>query len=129
MISVALTLLAFSGHGIVTTASAQESDEAALRAAARGGRIDDVRALLDQGVDVNAKDKGGRTPLILAAWKQETEVMNLLLERGADVNAKDKDGGTPLMWSALHVNTDMVRLVLDHGADVNGTCCWSTGPM
>jgi ankyrin repeat protein len=57
-----------------------------------------VKLLLSTGkVDVNAKDKSGRTPLSWAAQKGYEAVVKLLLGTGKiDVNAKDKDRKTPL---------------------------------
>lgn len=61
------------------------------------GVRDDLKALLDSGVDVNARDRGGRTALHLAAVLGQAEVARYLLSRGADINAKDAAGRTPLM--------------------------------
>ena len=51
-----------------------------------------VRSLLEIGADVNAKDKNGKTALVMAS--NDTELVKLLLDKGADVNTKDKDNKT-----------------------------------
>jgi hypothetical protein len=61
------------------------------------GVRDDLKALLDSGVDVNARDRGGRAALHLAARLGQADVARYLLSRGADINAKDAVGRTPLM--------------------------------
>ena len=81
--------------------------------------IEAVEVLLEEGVDVNAKDNYGATPLISAAFFGYTEIAELLLEAGADPNIKDKDGWTPLMIAAMDGKTGVVKLLLKAGADPN----------
>lgn len=57
----------------------------------------DLKALLDSGVDVNTPDRGGRTALHLAAILGQVELARYLLSRGADINARNNPGRTPLM--------------------------------
>jgi ankyrin repeat protein len=52
-----------------------------LHAAAFAGRADMVEWLIDQGIDVNAEDDRGRTPLSLAAGNNIIE--ELLKKHGA----------------------------------------------
>ena len=80
-----------------------------------------INAVLSGQVDVNAKDKYGRTALEYAAKGWHTETVNLLLNRGADANAKNEGGTTALMF-AVSTCRDTVKLLLDHGADVNAIC-------
>ena len=58
---------------------------------------DELKALLDSGVDVNATDRSGRTALHLAATLGQAELARYLLSRGADINARNIPGHTPLM--------------------------------
>ena len=54
-----------------------------------------IEALLKAGADVAARDKDGKTPLILAAWDNKNpEVIEVLLKAGANAKAKDKKGKT-----------------------------------
>jgi ankyrin repeat protein len=46
--------------------------------AAREGNIAIVKALLDKGIDVNEKDREGKTALMLATENDHTEIVELL---------------------------------------------------
>lgn len=95
-------LLAFHGkegqQWIVkrTTFSLRKGIMSELYIAACSRDIDEVCKLLVKGVDVNARDDDGKTPLHGAARNGRSKIVALLLENGADVNAQDKDGLTPL---------------------------------
>jgi len=58
-----------------------------LMRAAEGGNLVQVRALLDKGADVNPAPHGGHTALMLAAGKDQLEVVKILLKAGANPNA------------------------------------------
>ena len=73
---------------------------------------------IEQGADVNTKDKNGQTSLHLAVKFCDTKLCKLLLQHGADVNTKDKDGRTPLHDAAQRCY-ESCELLLQHGADVN----------
>ena len=83
-----------------------------------------IQAAIDQGADVNVRDKDDVTPLMVAAarWGVNLEVIRVLLTAGADVNAQDKAGMTPLMYAASNkqpTNAEVISLLLTAGADVN----------
>lgn len=69
---------------------------AALHQAAIDGDVSKIRGLLASGANVNAKNKDGRTPLILAVLQGRVDVVQLLLNNGADPNAQDKQGETAM---------------------------------
>jgi hypothetical protein len=54
-----------------------------------------IKALLDKGADVNAKEEHGMMALLQAVVDRHPATIRMLLERGADVNAKDDGFDTP----------------------------------
>lgn len=90
-----------------------------LHFAAQSGRADIVRALLDAGADVNAKNPQDITPLHLAAWAGNREIVELLVSRGADVRLRNHrgEGLSALDIAAMTGSAEVVRFLLGHGAD------------
>lgn len=70
----------------------------------------------DQIINIDFKNKDGRTPLSCAAANGHTDVAVFLLEAGADVNALDTHRRTPLSYAAEHAHVAMTKLLLHHGA-------------
>ena len=68
-----------------------------VHAAAGKGDIAAVAALLARGVDVDAANDRGVTPLYIAAQHGYLELVKFLLERGANPDAKDLEWA----WTAL----------------------------
>ncbi|WP_336694534.1 ankyrin repeat domain-containing protein [Delftia acidovorans] len=103
-------------------------DISALMKAIDDGQITEVRRLLEAGVDANAMDEEGQSPLMAAACANDLKALDLLLQYGADVRRAYADG-----WTALHmaVSTiqrggapgdeplDAIFWLLAHGADVS----------
>lgn len=63
-----------------------------------------VALLIPAGVDSEAKDEAGETPLHVAAGTGDAASVKVLLEAGAEVEAKDKDGWTPLRYAEGNFN-------------------------
>jgi len=67
-----------------------------LHQAVKEGNLSKVRSLLAGGANVNARNKDGRTALILATMQGQADIVQALLNGGADPNAKDKMGNTAM---------------------------------
>lgn len=88
-----------------------------LHKAAARGDLEQVDRYLQKGVDVDARDGCGRTPLM---WTlSNPAVVRHLVEHGADVNARDINGETPLMKAAFLGQADVVELLCEQGADIH----------
>ena len=67
----------------------------ALHDAAFAGDLDHMQQLIDNGMDVNAVDDAGRTPMHLAAMGGSAAAVQLLKQCDAVVSIKDNSGNTP----------------------------------
>ena len=71
-----------------------------------------IELLINAGVDVNAKNSLGETPLHVAVEWSSIEAAQLLLAHGANVNARNNEGKTPLHEAPA----EMVPLLKKYGA-------------
>ena len=81
----------------------------------RYGKLDEVRAELARGGDVNDKDPNGPTALMFAVLKGHNSIVKLLLEQPAvKTNEKDIAGSTALHWAVFGNNAEGARMLLLH---------------
>src|SRR4029079_681293 len=108
-------------------------------AAARSGKIDAARRLVQAGANVNAKESfGGQSALMWASAQSQAEMVRFLVEAGADVDArgvihqwerkviteprpKDMNHGgfTPLFHAAREGCVECVKHLAAGGADLD----------
>jgi len=100
---------------LLARSSAERAE--ALPAAAAGGFLEVVRALLASGVeDADRRDEMGQTALMNAAQGGHCEVLELLLAAGASVHLKKEDGFDALLLAANGSHADAVDSLLLAGA-------------
>ena len=63
-----------------------------------------VKALIEQGVDVNSTSRGGTTPLFESAGLGSSSTVHLLLANGADPNARIMDKGKTALFAAIYTH-------------------------
>jgi len=94
--------------------------ESTIHLVARAGDLAKVKRFIEDGTEVNAKDKLGYTPLFWAVLSDTNNVAEFLISKGADVNAKNDKGVAPLYFVTFYRgHEDMVKLLISKGADIN----------
>src|SRR5262245_15150999 len=119
----ALALIACITLSAITSAAAEGPQD--LWEAAKSGDLANVKAVVEQGVDVNAKTPHGTTALGLAADNGHLEVVQYLLEHKAEINISDLLGYTPLGQALAKKHTAIVKLLLEAGAEVGQDLLWT----
>lgn len=62
-----------------------------------------IKALIGEGVDINAEDIVGKTPLICAVESNKPQLLTFLLENGADANHLDKNKNSAFFYAVAHL--------------------------
>jgi ankyrin repeat protein len=87
------------------------------RKAAIGGDSGEIARLIEDGADIDARDRYGQTALMLAACRGRGEAVRLLLMRGAAPDVTAKYGLSALMLAAIGRHAAVARQLLAAGAD------------
>ena len=87
--------------------------------AARRGDLDAVKEFINDGGDVNERQRGGMTLLMHASAGGQVSTIDYLVGVGADVHMKDDNGLTALIHGASSGQNGSVNSLLSHGSEVN----------
>lgn len=68
--------------------------------------------------EINNSNYEGATPLCVAIYKGEIDLVKKLINYGVDVNEKS-NGLTPLMVAARYNKVEIIKLLLANGAHLN----------
>jgi len=101
--------------------SSDDDGATAMHAAARGGSLETVEALLDLQFDDEAQDKKGQTALHVAAASGNSEIIELLIDIGIDPDLRagaEVSSWTPLMYAAAAGQVDVIGILLNTDADL-----------
>jgi ankyrin repeat protein len=106
------------------------ANAATVAEAAKSGDHEAVRALLKQGMDVNAAEGDGMTALHWAARKGDLELAQMLLYAGANVRASTRLGAyTPIILASQNGNAALIELLIKSGADPKVATTSGTTPL
>ena len=96
-----------------------DNETSKLMESVEKNHIDTVRALLQAGAEVNARNEMGVTALMVAARNGNPETIEALLDGGADVNAETEYGGSALRIATMENYVPATMLLLRAGADTH----------
>lgn len=104
---------------LINIAFAQTMPSKNIHQAAYEGDIKEINLNLQNGTDINDKNRMGYTALHAAIIQKQKEAVNLLIEKGADVNAVGGGGQTPLQLAVKNGDKELVQTLISKGANVN----------
>lgn len=88
---------------------------------AEAGDTEQVLQFLQDGADINATDKNGRTAVMAATYQNEVETVKGLIQEGANINIQDNHLDNVILNSGANGNLEIVRLAIEAGADMTIT--------
>jgi uncharacterized protein len=121
--------------------------DTALMLAARTGKPDAVKGLLDHGADANKTNAEGQTALMWAVAEKNAAAAKVLIDHGADVNAQTPKlpppspfqlifsapfpagGMTALLYAARQNDLESARILLAAGANVKENAADGSSPL
>jgi hypothetical protein len=95
-----------------------------LHVAAQSGNLEIIELLVKAGAKINAKDRRGRTPILMIDSDEEEtaiKIFKLFISKGADVDVPDPDERemTLLMKACESDSLEGVKILLEAGANPN----------
>jgi ankyrin repeat protein len=108
----------FNSKSILTRYDGRKTfEENALMCAARMGKVEILRFLIEKGADVNASNSDGMTALVAANEERELTCTKVLLENGAN-GIKEVEVGLTLIHEVIVQNDlDLLRFFVENGCD------------
>ena len=89
-----------------------------MRDACWNDMLDEVKGLIEEGVDVDSKGENGWTPLLIAILKGNVGIVRLLLDHGANINYRPHNRYTAIHHAACH-GEETVRILIERGANLH----------
>lgn len=78
------------------------------------GRREALQQLLDQNEDLdpNIRTDSGSSPVLIAAYRNDTKILKLLIDHGARIkDVKDIQGKTVMVFAQRYENKKMITLI------------------
>ncbi|MCR8846376.1 ankyrin repeat domain-containing protein [Paenibacillus sp. SC116] len=88
-----------------------------LEAASKG----DVAALqqhLDQGVDINARNKQKRTAILVAAMNDQLDAVQFLIQAGADIDLQDETCFNPFLYGCINGKLELIKIMIQANTNI-----------
>jgi len=87
-------------------------------AAAEAGDRDTLQRFLQQGIDINARNKQKQTAILLAAMNDQLETVKFLIQEGADINLQDQICLNPFLYGCINGKLELVKIMLQANTDL-----------
>ncbi|KZE52191.1 hypothetical protein AV540_09950 [Brevibacillus parabrevis] len=91
--------------------------QAFLEAAAEGN-IEALKQHLEQGVDINARNRQKRTAILTAAMHDHLDAVSFLIEAGADIDLQDETCFNPFLYACIHNKLELVQMMVKAGTNL-----------
>jgi ankyrin repeat protein len=86
------------------------------------GNLEQLEVSIFQGADVNVRNNDEMTPLLIAAWRGDTNVVEKLIESRADIHATCKCGPAAIHLAAGERHINIVEILLKYaGVAINSS--------
>ena len=83
--------------------------------------IDEVKELIETGVDINQKNDLGFTPLLIAVTENNLDIVKYLVSKNADLTLKNNKGFDALIIATKENHLEIFEYLLSKGADITTT--------
>jgi len=104
-----------ASYAQVPPSASEKAAYAGLFAAAAQGEAAQIKALVEKGAKVDAKEGHGRTPLHIAAYGAKHDAMRALVAAGANPNALENDRYDIVTIAAVANDVPTLRVALELG--------------
>jgi ankyrin repeat protein len=86
--------------------------------------FNEIKNLLESGVNVNYCLDFGETPLLFAIFcnHKNIELITLLIKHGANVDQLRQDKLYPFYLACEYGNLELIKILIDFCSDINKTC-------
>ncbi|MFT2091107.1 ankyrin repeat domain-containing protein [Paraglaciecola sp. 2405UD69-4] len=81
----------------------------------------DLARIANLGVDIDAQNAQGQTPIMWAANNGKVENLTYLVNQGVNINHQTKLGYSPLFFAIKSQNLNTIQAAIKHGADLFAT--------
>jgi len=103
--------------GVKTNYQGGRLKSTALYEAVNYDHYEIVVYLLEKGANPNITDNTGYAPINLAAYNNQSKMVQLLIKHKPDLNTQNSEGFTPLHYAVYNGNLEIVKILIEAGAD------------
>ena len=117
LLTILLLTAALGAQAQTAPSPSQIAAYVGLMRAAHTGDVAEIRRLVADGADLEARDGSRRTPLHIAAFASQDDALAALAEAGADMNALDNQAYDVVTIAAVADDPELMSLAIALGND------------